>query len=166
MTSTPMATGEATGIFSIAFRDERHGVIVGGTYTKEHDAVNNLAISADGVPGLELSNLGRRPSVEAVCGISNGLYVPAWIPIDRDVAAFAVGFGCPVTGTANYTIEYTFDDIFNPAVVSPTVFPHPIVAAQTTNQPGNFAFPISAMRLTVNSGSGSVALTVHQGNAP
>jgi hypothetical protein len=89
----------------------------------------------------------------------------AWIPIDHNVAAFAVGFGCTVTGTVNYTIEYTFDDIFD-ANVTPTVFPHPIVAAQTTNQPGNFAFPISAMRLTVNSGAGSVALTVLQGNAP
>lgn len=89
----------------------------------------------------------------------------AWIPIDRNLAAFAVGFGCTVTGTADYTIEYTFDNIFD-AAVSPTAYPHPIVAAKTTNQPGNFAFPISAMRLTVNSGDGSVALTVHQGNAP
>ncbi len=45
---TPLATGEATGIFSIAFRDARHGVVVGGTYTKESDAVDNSATTADG----------------------------------------------------------------------------------------------------------------------
>ena len=32
---TPLATGEATGIFSIAFRDDRTGVVVGGNYQRE-----------------------------------------------------------------------------------------------------------------------------------
>jgi photosystem II stability/assembly factor-like uncharacterized protein len=45
---TPLPTGEATGIFSVAFRDARHGVIVGGTYTKETAAVDNSATTADG----------------------------------------------------------------------------------------------------------------------
>ena len=45
---TPVPTGEATGIFSIAFRDARHGVVVGGTYTREADAVDNVAITDDG----------------------------------------------------------------------------------------------------------------------
>jgi hypothetical protein len=45
---TPVATGEATGIFSIAFRDTHHGVIVGGNYTREGDATNNLATTRDG----------------------------------------------------------------------------------------------------------------------
>jgi photosystem II stability/assembly factor-like uncharacterized protein len=48
VTQTPVATGEATGIFSIAWRDSRHGVVVGGTYTKERDAVDNVATTADG----------------------------------------------------------------------------------------------------------------------
>jgi photosystem II stability/assembly factor-like uncharacterized protein len=31
-TTTPVATGDATGIFSIAFRDRQHGLVVGGNY--------------------------------------------------------------------------------------------------------------------------------------
>jgi photosystem II stability/assembly factor-like uncharacterized protein len=46
--ATPIATGDATGIFSIAFRDGAHGVVVGGNYQREGDAVDNVAISADG----------------------------------------------------------------------------------------------------------------------
>ena len=46
--STPLAAGSSTGIFSIAFRDKKHGVIVGGDYTKEKEAVDNLAITVDG----------------------------------------------------------------------------------------------------------------------
>lgn len=45
---TPLAAGPSAGIFSIAFRDAMHGVIVGGDYTKEKEAVNNLAFSTDG----------------------------------------------------------------------------------------------------------------------
>ena len=45
---TPIATGEATGIFSIAFRDARHGVVVGGNYQQETTADRNVAITSDG----------------------------------------------------------------------------------------------------------------------
>lgn len=48
VTATPLATGNATGIFSIAFRDARHGVAVGGNYTKEGEAVDNAVFTADG----------------------------------------------------------------------------------------------------------------------
>lgn len=45
---TPIKSGQSSGIFSIAFRDQRHGVIVGGDYQKEKEAVDNLAITSDG----------------------------------------------------------------------------------------------------------------------
>jgi photosystem II stability/assembly factor-like uncharacterized protein len=45
---TPLAAGPSAGIFSIAFRDARHGIIVGGDYRKEQEAVNNLAVTSDG----------------------------------------------------------------------------------------------------------------------
>ena len=46
--NTPVATGEAAGIFSIAFRDAQHAVIVGGNYRQESAAVDNAAFTADG----------------------------------------------------------------------------------------------------------------------
>jgi photosystem II stability/assembly factor-like uncharacterized protein len=48
VTATPLATGQATGIFSVAFRDPRHGVAVGGNYSKERDATDNAVYTADG----------------------------------------------------------------------------------------------------------------------
>lgn len=45
---TPLASGQSSGIFSIAFRDAKHGVVAGGDYTKEAEAVNNLAVTSDG----------------------------------------------------------------------------------------------------------------------
>jgi len=46
--TTPIATGPSAGIFSIAFRDNDHGIVVGGDYRKESEAVDNAAITSDG----------------------------------------------------------------------------------------------------------------------
>src|SRR5215207_5987386 len=45
---TPLDAGPSAGIFSIAFRDAKHGVIAGGDYKKEQEAVDNLAVTNDG----------------------------------------------------------------------------------------------------------------------
>ena len=45
---TPLASGQSAGIFSIAFRDAKHGVVAGGDYRKEQEAVDNLAVTNDG----------------------------------------------------------------------------------------------------------------------
>ncbi len=46
--STPLATGSSAGIFSIAFRDADHGIVVGGDYRKESEAIDNAAMTNDG----------------------------------------------------------------------------------------------------------------------
>jgi photosystem II stability/assembly factor-like uncharacterized protein len=46
--TTPLASGPSRGIFSIAFGDARHGIIVGGDYQKESEAVDNVAVTTDG----------------------------------------------------------------------------------------------------------------------
>ncbi len=49
VTETPVAAGvESAGIFSIAFRDRDHGMIVGGDYRKANDAGATAAITSDG----------------------------------------------------------------------------------------------------------------------
>jgi photosystem II stability/assembly factor-like uncharacterized protein len=46
---TPFVKGTAgSGIFSIAMRDSKNGVIVGGNYEKPDDITNNLAFTGDG----------------------------------------------------------------------------------------------------------------------
>ncbi|HUS11928.1 MAG TPA: hypothetical protein VMZ30_15795 [Pyrinomonadaceae bacterium] len=45
---TPLTAGASAGIFSVAFRDAKHGVVVGGDYRKENEAVDNLAVTSDG----------------------------------------------------------------------------------------------------------------------
>lgn len=52
---TPLVSGNASsGIFSIAFRDESHGVIVGGNYQEPNAAQANAAFTTDGGKSWEL----------------------------------------------------------------------------------------------------------------
>jgi photosystem II stability/assembly factor-like uncharacterized protein len=55
---TPMVHGpESAGIFSIAFRDAKHGVIAGGNYKHPNDDGANLAFTDDGGKTWTLSGL-------------------------------------------------------------------------------------------------------------
>ena len=67
---SPLFAGPSAGIFSIAFRDMKHGVIVGGDYTKEQTAADNLAITNDG--GLTWT---------LVKGLSGYRSVVAYVPV-------------------------------------------------------------------------------------
>lgn len=66
------------------------------------------------------------------------------------------GLYCVVSGTVDYTIQVTGDGT--------TYFPHPTTAlvGATTNQRGTIDFPVLAVRAKVNSGTGSVTMTVLQ----
>ncbi len=85
-----------------------------------------------------------------------------WIPMDYIQVPFNVGFGCVVTGTVDYTVQHAFDDPFVDAPTF-TAFDNAFVAGETTNEDGNYAFPVRVIRLKINSGDGSVAFTVLQG---
>ena len=69
--TTPLATGASTGIFSIAFRDRQHGVVVGGDYRKESQAVDNVARTSDGGATWTLVNDH---------GLSGFRSVVSWVP--------------------------------------------------------------------------------------
>ena len=73
---------------------------------------------------------------------------------DYYLTPFNIGFGVVVSGVVNYTVQHTFDGT--------NWFNHPDVASQTTNQDGNYAFPVLQVRLTVNSGAGTATMTLIQ----
>ena len=81
------------------------------------------------------------------------------IPMLLFVTPFNVGIGVKVSGTVNYTVQHTFDD---PASGFSTWFSHPTIASETTNQDGNYAFPVTGIKLLVNSGDGTATLKLIQ----
>ena len=86
-------------------------------------------------------------------------------PLDTYANPFNIGIGVVVSGTVNYTIQHTFDDIQN-AAVTPTWFNHPTLNAQTANADCNYAFPVRAVKVLVNSGAGTATATIVQAGMP
>lgn len=78
--------------------------------------------------------------------------------MNTNTTPFNVGFGVVVTGTVDYTIQHTFDD---PAVGFTTWYSHPTIASKTDNQDGNYAFPVTGIKLLVNSGTPSFSATLN-----
>jgi hypothetical protein len=72
---------------------------------------------------------------------------------------FNVGFCVIVADTVTYTVQHTFDD---PSGTLTNWFPHPSIAAKSDNQDGNYAFPVTAIRVNVTAGGGTATLKVVQ----
>ena len=76
ISETPLSAGSSAGIFSIAFRDAKHGIIVGGDYKKETAALDNLAVTSNGGVTWTL-----------VKGLSGFRSVVAYVPGSKTVVA-------------------------------------------------------------------------------
>lgn len=72
---TPLTSGKSAGIFSVAFWNAKQGVIVGGDYTQEREAKNNVAVTRDGGRTWSLIE-GRAPDGYRSCVV----FVPATSP--------------------------------------------------------------------------------------
>lgn len=85
----------------------------------------------------------------------------SWIPLNQFETPFNVGFGVVIgTGASGkYTVQHTFDDVFNPSV-TPTAFDHSTVSGKSANIDGNYAFPVAAVRLRIASASGNDSFTL------
>jgi hypothetical protein len=100
-----------------------------------------------------------RPVVYTVTGtgVSN-VYPP-----DHYVSPFNVALSVLVSGTSNYTVQYTFDDVFakgyNPATGN--WVDHPTLTGVATAD-SNIAYPVRGIRIKANSGAGTSTLTAIQ----
>lgn len=78
--ATGLARSATAGIFSIAFRDARHGIVVGGDYKQEAAAIDNVAVTGDGGRTWRLAR-----------GLTGFRSVVAWLPQSKPPAWLAVG---------------------------------------------------------------------------
>lgn len=94
---------------------------------------------------------------------TNGVGSTRWLLPNMHITSFEQQIAVVVTGTVNYSVEYTYTDYYTPqpdgSIVIPTVFTHPILSALTATNDGSFDNPIRGWRTTINSGTGSVVTT-------
>ncbi len=115
--TTQLPSGEGIGIASVAFRDDLHGVALGGSMMDTSSRADNVTLTSDG--GRSWVTVGRAPFPSAIYGAT---YVPgariptllavgpggaaaslddgrSWTPVDTS-AYWAVGFASPAAGWA------------------------------------------------------------------
>lgn len=100
---TPLhAADPASGVFSVVFRDARHGVAVGGKYDRPHEALPNVALSDDGGATWHLPD-GALP-----VGYYSGA---AWLPHAKTPTIVAVGLAGTVRSADGGRTWATVDSI-------------------------------------------------------
>jgi hypothetical protein len=85
------------------------------------------------------------------------------VPLDLYITEFNVNLVVEVIGTVNYTVQYTFDDVFGGAPGPFNWINHSQLTNQTGNGNGTLVGMTRATRVLTNSGSGSVKFQVIQG---
>lgn len=81
------------------------------------------------------------------------------IVINTNVTPVNIGFAVVVTGTVNYSVQFSYDD---PALGFTTWFDDVSITSKTGNEDGSILFPITGMKVLVNSGTGTVTMNVVQ----
>ena len=90
-----------------------------------------------------------------------------WVPVDYKQTPFNIGMGVKLSAGANltYTVEHTFDDIQD-STVTPVAFSNDGLESLSANDDGNYAFPVKAIRLTLDAHtSGDATLLIVQGGS-
>ncbi len=102
---TPVTASGSAGIFSVAFRDPRHGLVAGGDYRKELEAVDNAAFTSNGgVTWTAVKGLGGFRSAVALLPGSPA----SWIAVGPQGADLTTDDGrtwAPIDGTGYHAFS-------------------------------------------------------------
>ncbi len=71
-----------------------------------------------------------------------------------DTTDIRISYACGVTGTVNYTVQHSLDGV--------RFFDNADNESKTVDADGNYVFPVRAVRVKVNSGTGTVQLYLRQ----
>lgn len=120
------------------------------TSTKRFKTVSSVTV--DSTTGADTFDIGW-----------TALASTPWVPLDVRQCPFEVGIGAVlVSGSANYDLEHTYDDVDTNAVVQ-VAYNNATMAGKTASFDVGLTYPVRAVRLDINSHtSGVMRLSVIQ----
>lgn len=166
--------------------DSGNTFTITGTDDQGH-VISETVTGPDGTPTTVSTTLDFKTVTEveisgnAVGNIlvgTNGVGATPPIPLDQYVPDFTVMLATILrSGAANWTVQFTFDDVFaayapqdvqakgapagNPTTI--VWWDHADITAKSADAKGSLVDPVKAVRLLINSGEGEVELQVIQG---
>lgn len=99
---------------------------------------------------------------------TNGIGSSPWQSLSQHMNVFNVSLGVVLSGTVNYTVQYTYDDpngplqTWPPQPQVPTAWDHPILVTAAANAQGYLDETCWGWRVLINSGTGTVKATATQ----
>lgn len=106
--------------------------------------------------------MGMRPVTVNTSNAGGGAVASNPVPVNWRKAPFELGLQAEVTGTVDYDIQYTLDNIRASgwAAASANWITMTDFDGKTADAQGKFTIPCTAVRLLQNSGAGSVQLRI------
>lgn len=98
-------------------------------------------------------------AADAIIVGTNGVGSSRWIPANPYGGDSTLAIGVTITGTVNFTVEYTLTD--DPCGIKAAISSAPkawsltALASKSADTDGQITFPVQAWRLTINSGTGT-----------
>lgn len=159
---TITALGDASGI----------NFTIEGTPPGDPGKTISTTVVGPNVATLEVDYFGTVTRVYADAGSGGDEVAVGWTdkgvskpwPCDVRQTPFNIGFGCVIqSGTPTFSVQHTFDAVFG-SDIDPLAwqwFTNSSINGENTNTDGNYAAPVSAIRMAVN-GVGVVTLNGYQ----
>jgi hypothetical protein len=135
------------------------GTIASGAIVTDTFAGSNGGVAQSNLDFVTVTRIAPSAAVAttAIAGTNGVGSSPWWTVSWRSDSPLNLGIAVElVSGTANYTIEYTYDDPNN--LLAGSTFPLPFsltaLASKAATLDSSILSPIVAVRLTINSGTG------------
>jgi len=111
------------------------------TTTRYFTTITSVTVSA--TTGADTFNIGWTAAATS-----------AIFPLNWRQRSMEVSLGLLITGTISVTVQHTFDKLDGEYATIPgsiTWWPHSSLVTKTTSADGNYAFPVTATRILINS---------------
>lgn len=96
----------------------------------------------------------------AVKAGTNAVGVTRWASLNYDAQPFNLSIGSVLSGTANYTGQYTYDQTIGGT--EPSLWADANLTSKAASAQSSLTLPVTAYRIKINSGTGTVTTTLLQ----
>lgn len=171
LVSAGVATLTAAGIarqviLTFAGADAGRTFVIYGTNATGNPISETLAGASSGVSTSVLYyRTVTRISVDAATADAltagtNGVGVTRWASLNYDAQPFNLSIGAVLSGTANFTGQYTYDQVIG--TTEPTLWADANLTGKSASAQSSLVLPVSFYRVKINSGDGTVTTTLLQ----
>lgn len=151
------STGNLSGVTFTVYGTDQSGNTISESLAGPNN--NTVSTTLDFYTVTQVAASGA-VGTDVIVG-TTGVGASAPIPLDIYLDPFNVSLFADVTGTVNYTAQFTFDNV--QANAGPYTWTnHPDLTSATADGDGTYISPVTATRIVTNSGDGSIVFTVIQ----